>query len=81
MTSQFEDQPTHTTVSGNDGQYSFTGLPPGVYQIAVTGSGMSSFTSLQIQLRAGEVRIVSPATLTISGVATLGDQHSLPPFS
>jgi len=35
---------THTTVSGNDGQFSFSGLPPGVYKIAVTGSGMSTFT-------------------------------------
>jgi hypothetical protein len=61
---------TRTTVSGNDGNYSFTELPPGVYLIAVTGSGMSTFTSSQIPLRAGEVRIVSPATLTISGGAT-----------
>src|SRR5260370_38597526 len=59
-----------STVSGNDGQFSFTGLPPGVYKIAVTGSGMSTFTSSQISLHGGEVRVVPPATLTISGAAT-----------
>lgn len=58
-----------TTVSGNDGQFSFTGLPPGDYRIAVTGSGMSTFTS-QFSLHAGEAHIVPPATLTVSGGET-----------
>jgi hypothetical protein len=56
-----------TVVSGNDGKFVFAGLPPIVYRITVTGSGMSTFTSTQIPLHAGEARIVPPATLTISG--------------
>jgi hypothetical protein len=61
---------TRTTVSSNDGQFSFPGLLPGDYKIAVTGSGMIAFTSSQISLQAGEVRILSPSTLSISGGAT-----------
>jgi hypothetical protein len=61
---------THIAVSGSDGQFAFTGLPPGVYKIIVTGSGMSTFTSAQISLQAGEARTVPPATLTVFGGAT-----------
>ncbi len=59
-----------TTVSSNDGQFSFPGLLPGDYKIAVTGSGMITFTSSQISLHAGEVYILPSATLAISGGAT-----------
>ncbi len=61
---------TRATISGNDGQFSFTGLQPGVYTIDVTGREMTTFTSSQISLHAGEVHIVPPATLNISGGAT-----------
>jgi hypothetical protein len=61
---------TRTIVSGNDGQFSFSGLQPGVYKIAVTGSGMTTFTSIQITLHAGEVRILPPTSITISGGTT-----------
>jgi hypothetical protein len=73
--------PIQTLVSGSDGQFVFTGLQPGIYRIAVTGSGMSTFTSAQIPLRAGEVRIVPPATLTIpraaSSVTVNGNKEEL----
>ncbi len=59
-----------TVVSGSDGQFAFKGLQPTTYQITVTGSGMSTFTSNQIQLKAGEVRVEPPVTLTVSGGAT-----------
>jgi hypothetical protein len=57
-------------VSGNDGQFAFTGLPAGVYKITVTGQGMSTFTTPPIALQAGEVRIVPPVTLSVSGGVT-----------
>jgi carboxypeptidase family protein len=59
-----------TVVSGNDGQFAFTGLPAGVYKITVTGQGMSTFTTPPIALQAGEVRIVPPVTLSVSGGVT-----------
>jgi hypothetical protein len=56
--------------SGNDGQFAFTGLPPGFYRITVTAPGMNRFTSTQILLHAGEVRLVPAITLSVSGGAT-----------
>jgi hypothetical protein len=59
-----------TADSGGNGQFAFTNLPPGVYKLKVTGEGMTTFTAPQITLHAGEVRILSPVTLVISGVVT-----------
>lgn len=59
-----------TSISGNDGQFSFNSLPPGVYKVAVTGPGMIPFTSSPVSLHAGEVLFVPPVTLTVSGGVT-----------
>ena len=59
-----------TVESGSNGQFEFPGLPPNVYKITVTAPGMSPFTSTQIPLHAGEVRIVPPITLSVSGGTT-----------
>ena len=59
-----------TVEAGNNGQFEFAGLPPNVYKITVTAPGMSPFTSTQIPLRTGEVRIVPPITLSVSGGTT-----------
>ena len=56
--------------SGINGQFAFAGLPPDVYKITVTMSGMTTFTSSQIPLRAGEFQILPPVTLSISLVRT-----------
>jgi hypothetical protein len=48
-----------TVDSGSNGEFAFTGVPPGVYKLTVTAPGMSTFTSTQIPLHAGEVRIVA----------------------
>jgi hypothetical protein len=59
-----------TVESGSNGQFAFTGLPPDVYRLTVTAPGMSTFTSTQIPLRAGEARIVPAVTLAVSGGTT-----------
>ena len=59
-----------TVQSGGDGQFEFKGLRPNVYQLTVTAPGMSTFTSSQIPLRAGEFHILPPVTLSISPVTT-----------
>jgi hypothetical protein len=56
--------------SGNDGQFSFAGLPPDVYTLTVTAPGMSTFTSADIALQPGEARIVPAVTLAVSGGST-----------
>jgi hypothetical protein len=59
-----------TAVSGSDGQFAFTGLPPDVYRIIVTAPGMNRFTSPRIPLQAGEVRFLPALRLSVSGGST-----------
>lgn len=61
--------PIWTVQSGNNGQFAFAALPPDDYRLTVTARDMSTFTA-QISLQAGEVRIVPPVTLRVSGGAT-----------
>ncbi len=61
---------SRTAESGSNGQFAFTGLPPDVYKITVTGTGMSTVTSTLVSLHAGEVHIVPPVTFTVSGGVT-----------
>jgi hypothetical protein len=59
-----------TVDSGSNGQFRFTGLPPDVYKFTVTALGMSTFTSAQIPLHAGETRTIPPVTLSVATVNT-----------
>ena len=59
-----------TMLSGGDGQFAFTGLPPAAYKITVSGQGMSSFTSSQILLHTGQAFIVPRIALAVSGGST-----------
>jgi Carboxypeptidase regulatory-like domain len=61
---------TRTAMSDLDGHFAFTGLPPGTYGIAVTGQGMSTFTSNEILLQAGEARMMPNLTINVSGGIT-----------
>jgi len=59
-----------TIQSGADGQFQFKGLQPNVYKLTVTASGMTTFISSDIPVRAGEFHILPPVTLGISPVTT-----------
>jgi len=59
-----------TVLSGNDGQFAFTALPPAVYKITVSGQGMSNFTSSPIPLRAYQAFIVPRIALAVFGGST-----------
>ena len=56
-----------TVESGINGEFAFTELPPDVYKLTVTAPGMSTFTSLQISLHAGQTRILPPVKLSVFG--------------
>jgi hypothetical protein len=56
--------------SGNDGQFAFAGLPAGSYKVTVVGPGMSRFTSGPISLKEGEVYLLPPVILSVSGGVT-----------
>jgi hypothetical protein len=60
----------HIIQSGADGQFEFTGLPPGPYELTVTARGMTSFVSPEIQLQPGGVRILPQITLNVEAAAT-----------
>jgi hypothetical protein len=68
-------------ISGADGQFDFPGLPAGRYKITVTGNGMSTATTGEIALSAGEYRTVPGITLSVSGgvssVTVFGDKEEL----
>jgi len=57
--------------SGSNGQFAFTGLPPDVYKLTVTASGMNTFTSSQISLHGGETRLVSMTLSVFGGVTSV----------
>ena len=59
-----------TLESGMDGQFSFAGLLPDNYKLTVSVPGMSTYSSPQIALHAGEFHIMPPIILSVSGVST-----------
>jgi hypothetical protein len=60
----------HILQSGSDGQFEFTDLPPGPYELTVTAKGMTSYVSPEIQLQPGAVRILPQITLNVEAAAT-----------
>ncbi len=54
----------------NDGEFTFTRLPPGSFRLTVTGPGMGTFVLPDIKLHAGDFRIVSQIVLPIAAAST-----------
>jgi hypothetical protein len=59
-----------TQLSGGNGQFAFDELPAGNFKLTVTSSGMESFVSSDIVLRAGERRELSQVSLAVTGATT-----------
>ena len=59
-----------TTESGSNGQFEFTGLTPDIYKVTVTAAGMSTFTSPQIALHAGEFHMLPTVALSLPTLTT-----------
>jgi hypothetical protein len=65
-----EDQsPNQDVVSGDDGQFSFSGVAPGPFHLTITSEGFATQLTSGI-LRAGEVSIVPQITLTLAAATT-----------
>lgn len=56
-------------VSGDDGQFSFSDIAPGKFQLNITAAGLETYTSPGI-LRAGEVHIVPQIVLAVATAMT-----------
>lgn len=57
--------------SGGDGEFTFTGLPPGDFKLVVSGPGWGTYTSPDIQLQAGDFRIVTNIVLPLTASAVV----------
>jgi hypothetical protein len=65
-----EDQsPTEYVMSGDDGQFSFTGVAPGPYHLSISSPGFATQLTSGI-LHPGEVSIVPQITLTLAAAST-----------
>jgi hypothetical protein len=65
-----EDQSTkQETVSGDNGQYSFSSLAPGPFRLTLTAPGFDT-KLVSGELHAGEAYVVPPVALNISAVST-----------
>jgi hypothetical protein len=58
--------PGREVQSGPNGQFSFPALTAGSYKVTVTGKDMDTFTSPWLNLRPGELRIMSPVILAVA---------------
>jgi hypothetical protein len=67
--------------SGLNGQFMFAALPPGSYEITVTGKGMSTFVSPWFMVHPGESRIMSSIVLAVatatSSITVTGNSEEL----
>lgn len=70
-----------TVKSGRDGQFAFPSLPPAVYRITVSATGMAPFSSASIALAPGQAIIQPPVRLAvaraITSVTVSGDPRQL----
>jgi len=60
----------HIEQSGQDGQFTITGLPPGPYKLTVTAPGMSTYVSPEMDLKAGDVRMLQQIALSVRAETT-----------
>ncbi len=67
--------------TGDNGQFSFTGLPPGKFALTVSGPGWGTYAAPDIHLAAGEFHIVPQVTLPLAAAITevrvVGDREEL----
>jgi hypothetical protein len=70
-----------TMISGDNGQFDFSELPPGSFKLTVTGPGMGSVIVSGIMLLPGEFRILPKIALPIAATDTevrvVADQEQL----
>jgi len=59
-----------STISNDSGFFTFTGVAPGTWSLAVTGNGFSSWTESALSLHSGEYYEVPRIVLTFTSVAS-----------
>ena len=64
-----QPNPERETISGANGQFSFTGVPPGPFRLTITAAGFSTH-EVTGELQTGEFYIVPLIALAVSGGTT-----------
>jgi hypothetical protein len=68
-------------VSGDNGEFFFSKLPPGSFRVTVTGAGMGTFVSPEIRLAAEQTRLVPdvvlPVAASMTEIRVSGDRNEL----
>src|ERR1700720_781902 len=64
-----EEYPSQETVTGNDGQFSFTNLAPGPFQFTITAAGFATQTSSGV-LQPGESYVAPQIALSVAEAVT-----------
>lgn len=57
--------------SSSNGEFTFSGLPPGEFKLTVSGNGWGTYTSPQIQLRSGGFKFLSGVVLPLTTTASV----------
>lgn len=60
------DKEQRVMQSGADGEFIFSGLPPGKFRVTVTSAGLGAFVSAEITILASETRVVPRIILPIA---------------
>jgi hypothetical protein len=64
-----DQSPDREALSGEDGQFSFTNVPPGSFGLTITAAGFATQTSSGT-LRPGELHLVPPIALAVAEAVT-----------
>jgi len=60
----------HVVLSGSNGEFEFSHLPAGTFNVAVSAQGMGGFVSEKISLRPGDMYLVQHVVLPIAATST-----------
>jgi len=56
-------------ISGSNGEFAFSDLPPGTFRLTVTHAGMETYVSAQIRLLEGDMRLITKIVLPVASTA------------
>jgi hypothetical protein len=60
-------EPVRVLTSGEDGEFTFTGLPPDNYHLTVSRAGLGTYVSPQVELHAGGMQFLKNVVLPVNG--------------
>lgn len=62
-----DGEPDRVLISGEDGEFTFTGLPPDSYHLTASRAGMGTYFSPQLDVHAGQMQFLKKVVLPVNG--------------